>query len=778
MTIPIVLIVILPILCAIFGFAFGFAAARWRSYVGKHKPYFQSSVRNNSAEVSVLEQIKVETLFSPCVESQHAASRISTQLVTGTSTEDQFNIGLPPPGLAQIRTPVRHSSGDFFNLDSQQAKTPVNMTTPLNRGTCVAAKPALGRTPYTTTRHGSPTAHLMGHLVRCASQAIDQIESRSVLQRLTSTDAAAGAETPFFAASSPMPSSFLLSPAAGTAGVDQNNNQYLHSNNNNSTAFSTGADEIHMDEVDLISKLGGGAFGSVYRGAWRGAPVAVKYIRTRTDKADSLGDAIREIVLSKKLTHPNIVQTFSWTVLAQPPVLDDEDKSIAGVLDFSRNESDVSEIAWLSYSLLHRNGSREEGERKQQEGAPTATVTTEAEELERYSIPAVWNNTASTTRAANSIPLIEEQQKQQLRTTTTKTGSPSSSSSSLTKGVKRRRTGLDSAIPSPTTLGLDPRMDSFNSEEGFGSPVKKKHGGVQSIFNLESLQLTETEALLVVVMEHCDLGSLQRALQRKAFLPSAKWPQHATFRALLRTAAEIAKGMEYIHGQHGVVHGDLKPANVLLKTHRADRRGYIAKVADFGLSWHVHVEGGEENQLNLREDSANTVANSSENEIHSSSNNNNLSASTGGTTAYLPPEAFEDSTPRGRPGDVYAFGVMLWSMYYCKNPYEGMLEAQVCAGVLNGWLRPEFTEDCPAAFRLLAERCWSQNAIDRPTFAHVWRELVNIEVDFRSQRLRSRSGGVVGGECTKRPASAPIKGEMMQANCGGDEPSAADKAVL
>ncbi|KAG7674796.1 hypothetical protein KSW81_006216 [Nannochloris sp. 'desiccata'] len=724
MTIPIVLIVILPILCAIFGFAFGFAAARWRSYVGKHKPYFQSSVRNNSAEVSVLEQIKVETLFSPCVESQHAASRISTQLVTGTSTEDQFNIGLPPPGLAQIRTPVRHSSGDFFNLDSQQAKTPVNMTTPLNRGTCVAAKPALGRTPYTTTRHGSPTAHLMGHLVRCASQAIDQIESRSVLQRLTSTDAAAGAETPFFAASSPMPSSFLLSPAAGTAGVDQNNNQYLHSNNNNSTAFSTGADEIHMDEVDLISKLGGGAFGSVYRGAWRGAPVAVKYIRTRTDKADSLGDAIREIVLSKKLTHPNIVQTFSWTVLAQPPVLDDEDKSIAGVLDFSRNESDVSEIAWLSYSLLHRNGSREEGERKQQEGAPTATVTTEAEELERYSIPAVWNNTASTTRAANSIPLIEEQQKQQLRTTTTKTGSPSSSSSSLTKGVKRRRTGLDSAIPSPTTLGLDP------------------HGGVQSIFNLESLQLTETEALLVVVMEHCDLGSLQRALQRKAFLPSAKWPQHATFRALLRTAAEIAKGMEYIHGQHGVVHGDLKPANVLLKTHRAD------------------------------------LANSSENEIHSSSNNNNLSASTGGTTAYLPPEAFEDSTPRGRPGDVYAFGVMLWSMYYCKNPYEGMLEAQVCAGVLNGWLRPEFTEDCPAAFRLLAERCWSQNAIDRPTFAHVWRELVNIEVDFRSQRLRSRSGGVVGGECTKRPASAPIKGEMMQANCGGDEPSAADKAVL
>jgi serine/threonine protein kinase len=59
---------------------------------------------------------------------------------------------------------------------------------------------------------------------------------------------------------------------------------------------------------------------------------------------------------------------------------------------------------------------------------------------------------------------------------------------------------------------------------------------------------------------------------------------HCSFevqRALLRTAAEVAKGMDLMH-MLGVVHGDLKPANVLLKTHRADRRGYVAKVADFG----------------------------------------------------------------------------------------------------------------------------------------------------------------------------------------------------
>jgi Protein kinase domain len=505
MSFPVLLVIVLPILCAIFGFAFGIATAHWRSYLGKHDTYSQPSVTNNSNEVSCLEEITVE-VSSPALATVSTLAITSKeqqqQLLSPTPLEEQFNIGLPTPGLAQIRTPIRRQiSGDTYNLDSQQAMTPNNMTTPVNKGisaSAVAAAAALRPTAYsTTTRHGSPTAHLMGHLVRCASQAIDQIESRSVLHRLTSTDAIA-ANSHFFAAPSPMPGNFLLSPAAGVA--DQHT-QYFNSNNN--TTFSSGADEIHMDEVDLISKLGGGSFGSVYRGAWRGAPVAVKYIRTRTDKADSLGGAIREVVLSKKLTHPNIVQTFSWTVLAQPQVVGEEENeengnlerskenynisTTAEVLDFSRHGSDVSEIAGLSSSFLHRNGSIEEEE--EVEEAAAAAAVKEAEELERYSIPAVWNNNIKTSRRNDSNSLLSnqhngqnQQQKQQLQGTATSSPSSSSSCSLNIRGVKRRRTGLDSATPSPTSLGLDPRMDSFNSEEGFGSPVKKKRKKIFVIF--------------------------------------------------------------------------------------------------------------------------------------------------------------------------------------------------------------------------------------------------------------------------------------------------------
>jgi len=67
-------------------------------------------------------------------------------------------------------------------------------------------------------------------------------------------------------------------------------------------------------------------------------------------------------------------------------------------------------------------------------------------------------------------------------------------------------------------------------------------------------------------------------------------------RALLRTAQEVAKGLAYVHSL-GVVHADLKPANVLLQTHRGlDRRGYTARLADFGVHtwWSLHQSWSKE----------------------------------------------------------------------------------------------------------------------------------------------------------------------------------------
>lgn len=55
--------------------------------------------------------------------------------------------------------------------------------------------------------------------------------------------------------------------------------------------------------------------------------------------------------------------------------------------------------------------------------------------------------------------------------------------------------------------------------------------------------------------------------------------QVGIYKALLDTAS----GLDYLHSI-GVVHGDLKTANVLLKGSARDPRGFMCKITDFGLS--------------------------------------------------------------------------------------------------------------------------------------------------------------------------------------------------
>lgn len=67
-----------------------------------------------------------------------------------------------------------------------------------------------------------------------------------------------------------------------------------------------------MDEIDLAEQIGRGGFGAVYKGTWRGASVAVKYAVCNVQDVDSIEGAIREVVLSKKMSHPNVVNLPSW----------------------------------------------------------------------------------------------------------------------------------------------------------------------------------------------------------------------------------------------------------------------------------------------------------------------------------------------------------------------------------------------------------------------------------------------------------------------------------
>ena len=80
-----------------------------------------------------------------------------------------------------------------------------------------------------------------------------------------------------------------------------------------------------------------------------------------------------------------------------------------------------------------------------------------------------------------------------------------------------------------------------------------------------------------IIMEHCDCGSLRQMLDKAGAPFREAGTGQVVYKAVLETAADIAKGMAQLHSMH-IVHSDCKTQNVLLKSGGRDERGFTAKV--------------------------------------------------------------------------------------------------------------------------------------------------------------------------------------------------------
>jgi serine/threonine protein kinase/ankyrin repeat protein len=202
--------------------------------------------------------------------------------------------------------------------------------------------------------------------------------------------------------------------------------------------------------------------------------------------------------------------------------------------------------------------------------------------------------------------------------------------------------------------------------------MQLRHGNIVQLYGI-SLEP------YCIIMEFLSRGSLDRLLHSKEPL---------SFALRYSIALDIAKGLGFLHRRH-VLHRDLKSLNVLLDEH------YKAKLSDFGLS-----------------------------KIKNTSTDTYGGAGMAGTLMWIAPELLMDAEAKyTKPCDVYSYGMVLWELLSRQVPYRNISNRALIPVHVGMGKREIIPLGSPEILSQLTQRCWAQEAGQRPEISEVVREL-------------------------------------------------------
>ncbi|KAL6054419.1 Protein kinase domain-containing protein [Balamuthia mandrillaris] len=153
----------------------------------------------------------------------------------------------------------------------------------------------------------------------------------------------------------------------------------------------------------------------------------------------------------------------------------------------------------------------------------------------------------------------------------------------------------------------------------------------------------------------------------------------------LNVARHVSSAMRYLHSQ-GVVHGNLKPRNVIID------RNHTAKVTDFGLNI-VHAELEKRHNKTMKTSSP-----------------------------YSAPEILAGLSFLSFQSDVYSFGILLWELFTREHPFYGVSPARLIRDIVDEEKRPDIPV-CPLVISRLMLACWQADPSKRPSFEAIARVL-------------------------------------------------------
>jgi serine/threonine-protein kinase len=208
-------------------------------------------------------------------------------------------------------------------------------------------------------------------------------------------------------------------------------------------------------------------------------------------------------------------------------------------------------------------------------------------------------------------------------------------------------------------------IDSFLGKGGMAEVYKVWHGGAQRYYALKKLPAQTAcdhaaaarfleEAYVAESMRHhhiaavYDVGNLPGAepyfvmelLEDGDLASLLKNRGRFSLEEALPLLRQIAEALDFIH-QRGLVHCDVKPANILLS--RTDDHQYLAKLADFGIARRQPRHGGT---LLVR--------------------NQKIT----GTPEYMSPEQSKSSALIDRYSDQYSLAIIAYEMLCGRPPFQ------------------------------------------------------------------------------------------------------------